>query len=210
MDGIQVVAFDCDGVMFDTVQANKAFYNRILNHLGRPDMTKKQFDYANMHTADEVLAYLFSDEKLLEAAQAYRSRMSYLPFIPFMQIEPYLKILLKRLRPQYKTAIATNRSDSIGPVLDFYGLTRDFDIVVSALDVKRPKPHPEQLEQIMWQYCIDPAQMIYIGDSKLDELAARAAGVRLVAYNNLELNADYHIQGLKEVEKILGLKRSNV
>ena len=205
MDGIQVVAFDCDGVMFDTIQANKAFYNRILNHLGRPDMTTEQFDYANMHTADEVLAYLFSDEKLLEAAQAYRFRMSYLPFIPFMQIEPYLKTLLKRLRPQYKTAIATNRSDSIGPVLDFYGLTHDFDIVVSALDVKQPKPHPEQLEQIMWQYRIDPAQMIYIGDSKLDEMAARAAGVRLVAYNNLELNADYHIQGLKEVETILGL-----
>lgn len=205
MDGLKVVAFDCDGVMFDTVNANKAFYNRILNHLGMPGLTPRQFDYANMHTADEVLAYLFSDRESLEAAQAYRCQMSYLPFIRFMAIEPYLKTLLNRLRPEYTTAIATNRADSIAPVLDFFDLTSDFDMVVSSLDVERPKPDPEQLEKIMSQYGIDPAQMIYVGDSKLDELAARAAGVRLVAYNNPALNADYHIQSLKEVETIVGI-----
>lgn len=205
MDRIQVVAFDCDGVMFDTVNANKAFYNRILSHLDRPKMTPQQFDYANMHTADEVLAYLFKDEASLQAAQAYRIRMSYMPFIPYMQIEPYLKTLLKRLRPEYKTAIATNRADSIEPVLDFFDLTREFDYVVSALDVERPKPDPEQLEQIMSYYRIGPDQMIYIGDSKLDELAARAAGVRLVAYHNDRLQADYHIRRLQEVETILGI-----
>lgn len=205
MDEIKVVAFDCDGVMFDTVNANKAFYNRILNRLGQPDMTHKQFDYANMHTADEVLAYLFEDEEMLRSAQAYRNQMGYAPFLQYMEIEPYLKTLLKRLRPQFVTAIATNRSDSIGQVLEVFGLSRDFDYVVSALDVKRPKPDPEQLNRIMAHYRIEPVQMVYIGDSDLDEQAARAAGVWLVAYNNPRLAADYHIRELKEIETLLGL-----
>jgi beta-phosphoglucomutase-like phosphatase (HAD superfamily) len=31
-----VVAFDCDGVLFDTEAANWAYYNHILGHFGRP------------------------------------------------------------------------------------------------------------------------------------------------------------------------------
>ncbi|MBW1841164.1 MAG: hypothetical protein JRI75_05165, partial [Deltaproteobacteria bacterium] len=52
MKDIVVVAFDCDGVMFDTTRANMAYYNRILNHFGKPDMTPEQFSFAHMHTAD--------------------------------------------------------------------------------------------------------------------------------------------------------------
>ncbi len=42
MKNIEVVAFDCDGVMFDTINANMAYYNKILEHFGRPAMTPQQ------------------------------------------------------------------------------------------------------------------------------------------------------------------------
>ncbi len=205
MKKIKVVAFDCDGVMFDTVKANTVFYNRILNHLGLPNMTPQQFEYASMHTTDGVLAELVKDRKLYEAAQAYRREIGYQPFIRYMEMDPHLKPLLKKLRPRYKTAIATNRTDSIDWVLDAFDLRRDFDYVVSALDVEHPKPNPELLQKILKRYRIRPEQAVYIGDSKLDELAARAAGVHLVACRNKDLRADYHIDGLKDLEKILGL-----
>ena len=203
MLNIKVVAFDCDGVMFDTEKANKAFYNRILNHLGMPIMTPEQFSYANMHTAEKVLAYLTTDPERFEAAQAYRKKIGYLPFIPFMEIEPYLKQVLKKLRLKYNIAIATNRTDSIDHALKEFDLGGYFDFVVSALDVKRPKPHPEPLNKILEHYGLKPNQMIYVGDSELDEIAARAAGTYLVAYNNRNLDADFHINGLQELEEIL-------
>lgn len=203
MMNIKVVAFDCDGVMFDTEKANKAFYNRILNHLGMPIMTPEQFSYANMHTAEKVLAYLMNDSERFEAAQAFRQEIGYLPFIPFMEIEPYLKPVLKKLRLKYNTAIATNRADSIDHVLKEFDLGAYFDFVVSALDVKRPKPHPEPLNKILEHYGLKPNQMVYVGDSELDEIAARAAGTYLVAYNNRSLDADFHINGLQELEEIL-------
>lgn len=203
MMNIKVVAFDCDGVMFDTEKANKAFYNRILNHFGMPIMTPEQFSYANMHTAEKVLAYLMNDSERFEAAQAFRQEIGYLPFIPFMEIEPYLKPVLKKLRLKYNTAIATNRADSIDHVLKEFDLGAYFDFVVSALDVKRPKPHPEPLNKILEHYGLKPNQMVYVGDSELDEIAARAAGTYLVAYNNRSLDADFHINGLQELEEIL-------
>ncbi len=206
LQNIKVVAFDCDGVMFDTVKANTAFYNRILNHLGLPDMTPQQFDYASMHTADSVLAELFKDPELYEAAQDYRRQIGYQPFIKLMEMDPYLKTLLVKLRSVYKTAIATNRTDSIDWVLQEFDLKNDFDFVVSAMNVKQPKPDPELLLTILKRYQIGPRQAVYVGDSKLDELAARAAGVYLIACRNMNLDADYHIDRLQDLEKILAFR----
>ncbi len=199
----KVVAFDCDGVMFDSAESNKAYYNQVLTYFGKPKLTHEQFAYTHMHTADESMAYLFDDKECLEKAQAYRKRMTYMPFIRHMEMEPYLKPLLSKLRERYKTAIASNRTDTMAKVLEIHGLEQDFDYVVSALDVPRPKPYPDQLIKIMEYFNVDPEEMIYIGDSEVDEKAAASAGVPLVAYDNPQLSAEIHINSLKELENIL-------
>ena len=63
------------------------------------------------------------------------------------RIEPGLKPLLSELRLDYKIAIATNRTDTMDSVLMEYGLEKLFDLVVTALDVKYPKPDPEPLNK---------------------------------------------------------------
>ena len=205
MKNIKVVAFDCDGVMFDTVKANMAYYNHILEHFGRPAMTPEQFAYCHMHTVDQSIANLFHDTENFEAAQAYRKNMSYLPFLKFMEIEPHLKPLLEKLRPRFKTAVATNRSDTMGWVLSEHGLEGYFDLVVSSCDVDRPKPYPDPLIKILKHFEVEPYQSIYVGDSKLDESAAKAAGIPFIAYKNRSLSTDFHIQSLKEIEEFLDL-----
>ena len=201
---IRVVVFDCDGVMFDTTKANTAYYNHILRHFGRPAMTGEQIAFTQMHTVFESVAYLFEDDaSLAEAAKAYREQVGYTRFIKLMEMEPDLKPLLKRLRPEYKTAIATNRSDTMSRVLTEFGIDGFFDLVICALDVQRPKPHPDALITVLDHFEILPRQMIYIGDSRLDERAANAAGVHFIAYGNRELSADFHINRLREIDHIL-------
>ena len=203
MKNIKVVAFDCDGVMFDTTKANMAYYNQILNHFGQPALTPEQFEHCHSHTADQSISNLFNDEASFRAAQSYRTRMSYLPFLKYMKIEPYLKPLIEKLRPRYKTAIATNRADTMDQVLSSHGLERYFDLVISSSDVDHPKPHPDPLIKILEHFRIEPYNSLYVGDSALDEIAAKAAGVYFVAYNNRSLSADFHIQSLKEILEIL-------
>lgn len=203
METIKVVAFDCDGVMFDTLNTNRIYYDHILNHFNRPGMTQKQLDYVHMHTAEEAIARLFEDEENIEAVKNYYNNLSYVPFLKYMEIEPFLLPLLKSLKGRYKTAVATNRTNTMSYVLSEHNLEECFDIVVTALDVDRPKPHPDSIEKVIRHFDIEPVNMIYIGDSKLDELAAKAAGVLFVAYNNSSLSADFHITRLIEIENIL-------
>jgi phosphoglycolate phosphatase len=202
---IEVVAFDCDGVMFDSSAANRAYYNQVLLHLELPVMTTEQSAFAHMHTVDESLRYLIDDPDTLAAAQQYRRQMSYLSFIRHMVMEPYLKALLAKLRPAFKTAIATNRTDTMDRVLVEHDLEGQFDLVVTAMDVSRPKPHPEQLQVILSHFNIGPDRMIYIGDSALDAQAAQAADVPFIAFGNTNLLANIHIDCLQQVEALLRL-----
>jgi len=202
-NSIKVVSFDCDGVMFDSSQANRSYYNHILQQFGLPPMTDHQFAYAHMHTVDEALRFILETSDQLEAVQQYRRRMSYDPFIRDMVMEPHLRALLKRLRPTYKTAVATNRTNSMGRVLEEHGLETLFDKVVTASDVSRPKPFPDELLALLDHFGIAPSQMIFIGDSELDAVAAAQAKVPFVAYGNPRLEALAHIQRLEQVSDIL-------
>ena len=204
----KAVIFDCDGVMFDTVKANTAYYNRVLRYFGQPEMTPVQFNFIQMHTVGESISFLFGNNESIQAAQAYRNRMGYEPFYDLMEIEPDLKPLLKKIGSRFKTAIATNRSDTIGRVLEVHELDGYFDLVISSLDVPRPKPHPDPLLKVTDYFNIGPHQAIYIGDSALDQQAAQAAGMPLVAYRNRSLTADAHIDRLNELEALLDSEQS--
>lgn len=202
---IKVVAFDCDGVMFDTINTNQIYYNHILEKFGKPAMTPEQLKYVHMHTVDESIASLFDNSENFKAATDYCNTLSYMPFLKYMEIEPHLKILLKKLRKKFKTAIATNRTTTMNYVLSENKLESLFDLVVTALDVEHPKPAPDPLIKIINYFDINPENLIYIGDSALDEQAAKAAGVCFVGYNNTAMSADFHIKSLQEMESIIGI-----
>ena len=198
--GVKAVIFDCDGVMFDSREANEAYYNTILAQFGKPKMDTQQAEYVHMNTATQSVTYLFQGDSRLSEALAFREVMSYMRFIPMMRMEPYLRTLLPKLNVHYKTAIATNRSDTMAAVLEEHGLTASFDLVVSSLDVRSPKPAPDALVKILKHFDIDSREAVYVGDSKVDELTADAAHVPFIAYKNPQLSADRHMNHFKELE----------
>jgi HAD superfamily hydrolase (TIGR01509 family) len=203
MNRIKVVAFDCDGVLFDSEDANTAYYNQILERFGRPPMTPEQVAYAHMHAADQVMAHLFPDRQILARANTFRGEVGYLPFIKYMRIEPHLKEILALLRKKYKTAIATNRTNTMPHVLRTHGLEGQFDHVVTAMNVSRPKPDPEMLINMLTFFGIQPEEAVYIGDSELDEQAATAAKIPFIAYKNNLLTATHHINSFKGLASLL-------
>lgn len=200
---IKLVAFDCDGVLFDSRQANIAFYNAILAHFGRPSLSSEAGDYIHSHTVQESLREIFRGYPDLEAVLAFARGFDYRPFIPMMVEEPHLREFLDFLRPTCFTALATNRTTTTRAVLNYHGLADGFDLVVSAQDVSRPKPHPESLERILGHFGLTPPEAIYIGDSEVDQAFAANAGVSLVAYRNPRLEARHHLDSFAAGPELL-------
>jgi len=200
---LSAVIFDCDGVMFDSRQANINFYNHLLEHYGVPLMNEDKVAFVHMNTAEKSVRYIFDGTPFTDEAQAYRMQMDYTPFIRDMVIEPGLKNLLGKLKPRVGLAVATNRSNTIEEVLEKDDLTGFFDIVVSSLDVENPKPHPESIHKILNFFDIGPDQAVYVGDSLIDLDTARAAGVCFIAYGNGNLETTLKAMSMEELEKVL-------
>jgi len=190
---IKLVAFDCDGVLFDSQQANIAFYNAILAHFDRPLLDPEAVDYIHSHTVWESIEHIFKGYPDLTAVSQFARSFDYSPFISMMVEEPFLQEFLRFLRPGCYLALATNRATTTRAVLTYHGLADDFDLVVSAQDVSRPKPHPESFVRILEHFCLSPLEAIYIGDSRVDEQFAANAGVPFVAYRNPGLTANYYL-----------------
>jgi phosphoglycolate phosphatase len=195
---LKLIGFDCDGVLFDSRDANIAFYDAILAKFGRPAMDPEAVDYVHSHTFRQSLEYLFRDDGARDEVLAYSRTLDYRPFIPLMLEAPHLRDFLAFLRPRFFTAVATNRTTTTHPVLRHHGLETHFDLVVSALDVTHPKPHPESFWRILEHFQLQPDEVIYIGDSRVDEEFARNAGVPLVAYRNRALQAAHHLESFAQ------------
>ncbi len=209
MDTTKVIIFDCDGVLFDSRDANIAFYNQILSHVNLPPMTKEEIEFVHVSTADEALRYLITrrDFHIVEEVLTHRPQVDYTPFIRLMRMEPNLRELLHALPQQIKRAISTNRSYTIGDVLRIHGLEGEFALVVSALDVKNPKPHPESALKILSHFACSPAEALFVGDSEVDQVSAQGAQIPFVAYKNRSLQAEYHIDDLLAIKEIITSKQ---
>lgn len=203
---IGLLMFDCDGVLFDSRQANVLFYNDLLRRFGRPPMSEADTDYVHVHTAWESVARLFRDDPRLVEEVWRAPGLDYAPYIGHMVPEPTLRGLLEDLRGRCRLAVCTNRTTTIGAVLEQHGLAAFFDLVVSALDVPRPKPHPDQLIRALETFGLPAQAALYVGDSAVDMEAARAAGVPFVAYRNPELAAASHIERLAELRPLVAAR----
>lgn len=200
MTTIKLVVFDCDGVMFDSREANREYYNHIRARFDRPAMDEAELDFVHMHHVADSINHIFRHWPAdLAAAETYRRQVDYTPFLKYMLMEPDLREFLDFLRPGRKTAISTNRTTTMPLVLSMFGLADCFDQVVTALDVQRPKPHPEALHLILSTLGLAPADTIYIGDSQVDREHTAAAGIPLIAFKNPALAAEYHVNSFMEI-----------
>lgn len=182
---IKAVIYDCDGVLFDSFEANFAFYTQIIEHFGKPPLNREDSETMRiLHTYanKEVLDYLFGSDTPMEKVRAVSASIDYRKLFPMLQMEPGLRETLQELHGRVELAVCTNRSSSMEALLETFGLEGYFSCVMTAGKVKNPKPHPEPLLKVLEHYGLAPAQAVFVGDSDVDRQAAEGAGIPFVAY----------------------------
>jgi phosphoglycolate phosphatase len=204
MPELKLVIFDCDGVMFDSREANRLYYNRLLTRFNRPPMDKNELEYVHTHNVIDSVNHIFRHYPPAETdqAHAFRRQIDYRDFIRYMIIEPDLKEFLAFLKPAYHTAISTNRTTTMPMLLQMFGIAPYFDKVVTAFDVEHPKPHPEALLVILDHFGLTVEEAVFIGDSMVDRDHADGVGMRLIAFKNPTLSAAYHVNSFMEIVRL--------
>jgi len=183
----KVVIYDCDGVMFDSIESNYIFYNRVMDHLGRPPVDRSDQQARKvLHTYSfvDVMEYFFAGDELRDEALAFAKTIHYRDLAPYMRMEEGLIETLDRLRGHVSLAVCTNRAISMEMIIEDFGLTGYFDCVMTASRVTNPKPHPEPLLKVLDHFGVEPGEALFIGDGEVDMQAAAGAGVPFVSYKS--------------------------
>jgi phosphoglycolate phosphatase len=182
----RLVILDCDGVLFDSSASNVAFYNAILDRMGRPPLDAEGEVLAHWMGSPQLIARLFADdEEGHRAARTVARDLDYTPFLHLMQPVPELAETLRWIHERSATALATNRGSTVPHLLVHFGLDSHFDLVVGTNDVAHPKPAPDMLLHCLDHFALAPRDAIYVGDSPSDRAAAQAAGIDFIAVGKL-------------------------
>ena len=201
---IRLVIFDCDGVLFHSDRANVAFYNAVLREAGEPPLEPDAEIAAHALASSELYKNYFADRpEVLERVRQVSRGLDYGPFYPLMEPREGLYDILKALRADYRTAMATNRSKTVHGVLNHFELAPLFDLAVGALDVERPKPHPDMLIHCLDHFGLDVAEAVYVGDQPTDAESARAAGMRFIGIGPIADRSELRITELDELGPVL-------
>lgn len=203
MAPLKLVIFDCDGVMFDSKDANRIYYNHLLEEFGHPLMDEQEEDYVHSHNVLDSVNFIFRKyPREIEEVNQYRISVDYTPFLKYMVIEPDLKEFLGMLKPKFYTAISTNRSNTMPSVMKMHDLESYFDLVVTSLDVEQPKPHTEGLVKILNHFQLSASEAVYIGDSMVDREHTAGVNMRLISFKNPDLPAEYYVNSFLEIPNL--------
>ncbi len=186
----QLVMFDLDGTLLDSVPDLAAAVNVMLQQLGRAAVSLEQVSSwvgnGAMVLVQRALAgdidYSDISEQQAQPAlelflQAYASEDSR------SQLYPGVLPALQQLKTAgCRLAIITNKPVQFLPaLLRQFALDKYFDWVVGGDSLPQKKPHPAGLLWVMQQAAVSAEQSLFVGDSKNDIQAARAAGVPCIA-----------------------------
>lgn len=173
--------FDLDGTVADTLPSIALALNLTLKHFnknftytveetrffvghGTPYLIQKAFKN-NIDNFDEVFDYYVRTQIKTHLDNA--------------TIFPGLKEKLQQLRDSGCTLyIATNKPAEVAPIVinKLYGDGFFKEIVAQKKDMPK-KPDPYVINQIIKRYNLKPNECLYIGDSEVDLLSAKNAGI---------------------------------
>ncbi|MGC7560019.1 phosphoglycolate phosphatase [Pasteurella sp. PK-2025] len=94
------------------------------------------------------------------------------------RLYPNVKTTLEQLKAQgYLLAVITNKpTKHVQPVLHAFGIDHLFSELLGGQSLPAIKPHPGPLYYLCGKFGLYPKQILFVGDSKNDILAAHAAG----------------------------------
>ncbi len=200
---LRAVIFDLDGVLFDSARANVALYNHMLEYVGLPPRAQDSLEVILRESMEGSLEHLMGRGENYDRALAYWRVMDPSPFIAELELFPGVRRVLTQLEQGYTLAVITNRAKTAETALAHFDLLGFFPLVVTPTRAGVAKPDPRIMEFALTDLGLEREQVVYVGDSSVDEGLCQAAGVRLIAFRNRSLRAWAHVEAMAEIPPLL-------
>lgn len=186
----RLVMFDLDGTLVDSVPDLATAVDRMLVELGRePAGVERVRQWVGNGARVLVRRALAGglDHSAVCEAESEEALARFLDIYAdcheLITLYPGVHELLEALSTAaVELAVVTNKPERfVAPLLEQVGLGGYFRWIIGGDTLPQQKPDPAALLQVMRLAGVSQAQSLFVGDSRTDVLAARAAGVPCVA-----------------------------
>ena len=180
---IKGVVFDFDGTLVDSMKMifealNEALRNRNLRTIGL-DLLGRM---AGLPLSDIIKAKMCVPESTIKAIEKDVFK-AYVGFCSkSCRLLPNVENTLKILKAKHVKLglFTTTPRNPLKVAVRRLAIGNYFDVMLAKDDAKN-KPDPDGLEQIITEFGIGKNECLYVGDSPIDVLTGKAAGVRTIA-----------------------------
>ena len=180
------LVFDLDGTLVDSLPDLRAALNAMLQGLDRPDISDTEVRHmigdGSRALVERALVATGGIPSDFEAAhQHFLALYEASPTKLSRLYEGVNETLLALRESGARLAICTNKPQAATlVVLDGFGLTDHFEVVLGGDALAFRKPDPRHLLVAIERLGAQPGQAIMIGDNENDHAAACAAGVPII------------------------------
>lgn len=183
-ENIKAISFDLDGTLVDSVAGLADAVDQALTDLGYPVAGKERVSIWIGNGVDILLerALKWATEQQPSAELVQKSRVLFDKYYETTvktgsKLFPEVKETLVKLHKAGLTlGIVTNKpTPFIAPLLKELGIDSYFSLVLGGDDVKVKKPHPAPLYLTMGEFGLRKNELLFVGDSRNDIIAAQAA-----------------------------------
>lgn len=192
------VIFDLDGTVVDNMALHAEAFGLFAERHGLPPLTLADRVKLDGRRNSEIFPVLFERELPREEWEAYeREKEGLYRELSRGRLTPVtgLPELLERLTAlRIPVALATSAPEpNVAHTLGEVGLTTAFSIIVRGDQVPRGKPAPDVFLEASRQLDVLPGYCVVVEDAPMGVIAARAAGMRVVAiatsFSDAQFNA---------------------
>ncbi len=178
---IRLVIFDLDGTLVNAYAAITASFNAVMRAHGYPAQPAAVIRRA-VGKGDRMLLKPFVGAGDLDRMLSWYRRHHARALRSKARLLPGAGATLATLKRQgYLLAIASNRPTRFSRILVRHlGIAPYFKAILCADKLKRGKPHPAILQQLMRRLKADTGSTVFVGDMQIDAETAHRAGVRAI------------------------------
>ncbi len=185
MPRIEAVAFDCDGLMFNTEESFNVAGRELLRRRGH-DLTPEVLRLMMGRRATEAFDALVTNLRLTDPPEVLQQEYEGLFRAALegrLNVMPGLLDLLTLIedRGLPKAVCTSSHRGHLQRVLGRFGLSSRFDTTLTAEDVLHGKPHPEIYLTAAKRLDVSPERLLVLEDSENGTKAAVAAGAVAVS-----------------------------
>lgn len=177
----RAVLFDVDGTLVNSIDGYRLAAQRAVQPYGwsvTPEAVSRAMNFGDRFWDLVVPPESLGDEDLI--AQLRHDTMVHWPAVldECVLVYPGIRTILETLKSAgVRLGICTaSQGESFRP-LERAGLLGFFEVIVTARDVERRKPHPEGILLCMDRMGVAAEEAMYIGDTVADIRASHAAGM---------------------------------